>query len=160
MVLSCLCRETRNPESTMKITCPRSASSRTFPRAGFTLIELLVVIAIIAILVGIIMRLAGFASRKSAVSKAIGDIEQLSYVMTEYGIQKGAFWSNSGPLTANQIGGVYLTNELAKVARDLKFIDPWGKSYVYTNSGGAFSFSSEGLSTNSYDDINSVKEGY
>lgn len=150
----------RNAQGVMKTKYCVPSSRSPKGRSAFTLIELLVVVAIIAILVGIVMRIAGFASRKSAVSKAIGDIEQLSNAMTEYGIQKGSFWTKSGPITNNAISGVYLTSELAKLARDLKFIDPWGNSYIYTNSGLAFSFSSGGPTASSYDDINSVTEGY
>ena len=60
-------------------------------RGGFTLIELLVVIIIIVILSGMLFKIAGMVSQKSAIAKAISDMENIQNALNEYYSEYGMF---------------------------------------------------------------------
>ena len=97
-------------------------------QAGFTLVELLTVIAIIALLAALILGLAGNAQKSAARNKAEAEIEQLSAFVTDYQMKYGqvppTFAALSNALTESKHA---LTN----------LLDPWGMSYVYSNSSKA-----------------------
>jgi len=131
---------------------------RTAARSAFTLVEVLVVIAIIGILAGIVMGIAGASSRKSDSSRCAAELEQLKNAMEEYRLESGSYFTGNGDVTA--ISG--LSNALVRYSTDLRFRDPWGRGYMYTNSGFAFTFWSKGLDgvDGNTDDINSSRGGY
>jgi prepilin-type N-terminal cleavage/methylation domain-containing protein len=64
---------------------PRSQS------AGFTLIELMTVLAIIVILTCMVLGIAGYAQRKSALARAQGEISMLSTAAEAYKSDVGAY---------------------------------------------------------------------
>ncbi len=97
--------------------------------AGFTLIELLVVVVVMAILMGLVVGIAGVANRKSAEAQARADLQSIASALEEYRLLNGIY----PPLTP---GISALTNDL-RIAAELRekvvVNDPWGRPYVYTN---------------------------
>lgn len=87
-------------------------------RAGFTLIELLTVITIIAIIMGMVIGAGQFAKRKSLVSRAQTELEQIATALNEYQARNGVF-PNS------------VTNVTKYLAENMDFVDPWKNPYVY-----------------------------
>lgn len=114
----------------MTKSCLKSGSTRLSSRAGFTLIELLVVVAIIAILVGIVIGIAGYASKKSATAKALSDLERIKTALEEYRIAKGGYINAT--ITTTDATYTTFTNTLAQYVANLTHIDPWGRPYQYT----------------------------
>ncbi len=103
--------------------------NRTTRRAGgFTLIELLAVIAIIGALAGIVLGVAGYATRKADRSKAVADMERLRVALEEYRMANGSYLAYSGGLT-----GTTRQAALSQYVGDLNFDDPWGQPYIYRN---------------------------
>ena len=97
-------------------------------RSGFTLVELLTVIAIIALLAALILGLAGNAQKSAARNKAEAEIEQLSVFITDYQMKYGQVPPSS----------LALSNALVEANHSLtNLLDPWGMSYVYSNSSKA-----------------------
>ena len=78
-------------------------------RGGFTLIELLVVIIIIVILSGMLFKIAGMVSQKSAIAKAIADMENIQNALNEYYSEYGMF----PPTSANRYVFENSTNQTA-----------------------------------------------
>ena len=109
-------------------------------KGGFTLVELMTVIAIIALLSALILGLAGNAQKTSARKKAAAEVEQLSGFVTEYQTQYG------------KVPTLKALKEALKDAdhplKDME--DPWGDSYVYTNTSKAtfYLYSWGGAKTN------------
>ena len=64
-------------------------------RAGFTLVELLTVIAVIAIIAGIIFAVAAIAAKKAAITAAQADLERLVYLLQDYKLRDGRYYSSS-----------------------------------------------------------------
>lgn len=60
-------------------------------RAGFTIVELLAVIMIMAILGGIILGIAGYASRRAAEANAQATLQQLRNALEDYRLQYGQY---------------------------------------------------------------------
>lgn len=126
----------------MKTTCSAYSSRSPNHRSAFTLIELLVVVAIIAILVGMVVGIAGYASRKAAVGKAVSELERIKSALEEYRINNGRYFNFDGAVTNN----IFITNVLSTVypnVKDQKTLkqlagfdgtDPWARSYRYSNS--------------------------
>jgi type II secretion system protein G len=85
------------------------------------------VIAIIGILAGLIIGIAGYASRKADRSKAIAEIERLKGSLEEYRIDKGAY-IDQGSAT-QMTAAIYAV--LLDYDSDLVFTDPWGNPYLY-----------------------------
>ena len=112
-------------------------------RAGFTLVEILTVIAIIALLSALIMGLAGLAQKKAARSKAEAEITQLESFISDYQAKYGQV-----PGSTN-----LLKSALASAQHSLSnMVDPWGETYVYTNTSKAtFYLYSKGGGTNAND---------
>lgn len=139
----------------------RSAAHSTFSRrAGFTLIELLVVVAIIAIMVGIVIGISGYASRKSAFSRAITDLETIKTAIEEYRIERGGYPSFSGPID----GGTFSNDVGPFAGSGIHVVDPWGRGYIYQPQGPvpvrSYRLYSEGPSTSSVDDVDSASGSY
>ncbi len=104
-------------------------------KAGFTLIELLVVIGIIGALVGIVIGVSGFANRRAAVSRAMSDIERIKTALEEYRIERGRYYGPAiGSVTGLVVGGERFSVAMSNYVKELRLIDPWGRSYQYSNT--------------------------
>ena len=97
-------------------------------QAGFTLVELLTVIAIIALLAALILGLAGNAQKSAARNKAEAEIEQLSVFITDYQMKYGQVPPSFATLSNALVESKHALTNL---------LDPWGMSYVYSNSSKA-----------------------
>ncbi len=105
--------------------------------AGFTLMELLVVVGIIGVLVGIVIGISGFANRKAAMSRALSDIERIKTALEDYRIEQGRYFgpvSGAQPVTGLVVGGVRFSVAMSNHLKELRLIDPWGRSYMYSNT--------------------------
>lgn len=135
------------------------ASQTTRFSSGFTLMELLVVVAIIGILVGIVLGVSGYASRKSATTKARAELERVKTALEEYRIEYGRYFGPAnGDTTALVVGGESFTNAMLKYIKNLQFTDPWGRAYQYSNSvNHAYKLWSLGM--NAADNIDDIESG-
>lgn len=116
-------------------------------RAGFTLVELLTVIAVIAIIAGIIFGVAAIAAKKAAITAAQADLERLVYLLQDYKLRDGRYYSSS----LTRFVKIRSVNDPAmnpsslrsriresgkqgheiKVLADSELVDPWGNQYEY-----------------------------
>jgi general secretion pathway protein G len=88
------------------------------PDAGFTLVETLLVVALIGTLAAIALPNYFRALEKARVTRAIGDIKNISLTITLYQMQTGSY-----PDSLSTVGfGQQL--------------DPWGKPYEYLKLAG------------------------
>ncbi|MBU0677536.1 MAG: type II secretion system protein GspG [Verrucomicrobia bacterium] len=123
-------------------------------RGAFTLVELLIVMTIMTILIGLVVGLSSFASRKAAVSRAAAEIQRLSQAIDEYAIANNTFpkWPSAFPWTydmATEVEFEALTNYDSKVV----FEDPWGRSYkIDIESRHNFRVWSDGMDASTDDD--------
>lgn len=85
---------------------------------GFSLIELLVATAVIAILVGVVIGVAGVANRKSAESDARVGLQNVAVALEEYKVRYGRYPRTLDNLTGEDGEPVITT-------------DPWGRSFMY-----------------------------
>lgn len=128
---------------------------KRFP--GFTLIELIVTMAIIGILISIVFGVTRIANVKSAESKAQSQLQVIANALEEYRLKYGEYPE------PDEFSDIYeLFPEL-----DLAQTDPWDRSFIYEpermnpNSPYlTYTLRSEGLTTNSHDDIFSSREGF
>ena len=97
-------------------------------RRGFTLIEIMMVIVIISILTGLILGIAGHASRAGDRKKALGDMEKIKAALEEYRLINNSYYNascdTSDPTFQAKLNNVYK-------AADIRYIDPWGRPFVY-----------------------------
>ena len=61
------------------------------PTSAFTLLEMLVVLAIIVILAGMVLSVGGYAQKKSALSRAAGELAMLSSACENYKSDNGNY---------------------------------------------------------------------
>ena len=64
---------------------------RKSPSAAFTLIEMMTVIAVIVILTGMVLSIAGYATRKGALARAEGEIQMLISACESYKSENGNY---------------------------------------------------------------------
>lgn len=118
-----------------------------FP-GGFTLVELLVVMAIIAILVGLVLNVAGFVRYKGATARAQAEIAGVSTALESYKADYGDYpqWTNTntGVTGDNAVlvtnlspatGKVYFEFTKSQTNSSKYFQDPFGNSYGYQYPG-------------------------
>ncbi len=137
-------------------------------RSGFTLMELLTTVAIMAVLVGLVLGVAGYAGRKAAHSRAVSEIEKLKTAMEEYKVVRGALPGNVGETKEMSDENFWndFTNAVAPTSiriEDLQNRDPWGSSYRYERQGKhqyrLWSLGTD-MENDTGDDIDSSKGGY
>jgi prepilin-type N-terminal cleavage/methylation domain-containing protein len=109
-------------------------------RAGFTLIELLTVITIIAIIMGMVIGAGQFAKRKSLVSRAQTELEQIATALNEYQARNGIF-------------PTAVTNVSKYLAENMDFVDPWKNEYLYSVGPQNMSYSLHSRGPNPADDF-------
>jgi type II secretion system protein G len=160
----------RRPETPGRVERPAAPLAGS-SRASFTLVEMLAVMAIIAILAGIIVAGSNYAQRQSDMKRARAGLERIKYALEDYRAAMGRYPTNSvsGGVT-NFVNGS-MTNDawaaLTNYHRSLKhpddLIDPWGRSYIYTNrSRFTYLLMSRGPDatlTNTWDDITNEQVG-
>ena len=113
-------------------------------KSAFTLVEIMVVVAIIAILVGMVLGTAGYATRKSDHSKAVADMERIKNGLEDYRVQYGNY-----PMNTDENNATALSSNLWKKPQDdsikpmlvmkgwndsaieYDVLDPWGNPYHY-----------------------------
>ncbi|GEM_PF-381872 len=114
-------------------------------REGFTLVELLVVMAIIAILMGLVIGIAGAVQSGGAEAKAKAQIADLMLEVEKYQGDKGGYPPSrgvSGTPTFSEafftwyedekyVGTQFQTTEVAESSNQRYPVDPWGNPYVY-----------------------------
>lgn len=64
---------------------------RKSPAAAFTLIEMMTVIAVIVILTGLVLSIAGYATRNGALARAAGEIEMIKSACESYKADNGSY---------------------------------------------------------------------
>jgi general secretion pathway protein G len=89
------------------------------PCAGFTLLELLLVVALIGTLAAMGLPSYFHALEKARVTRAIGDIKNISTTISIRALQTGTY-----------------PNSLSEVGSD-QLLDPWGRPYEYLNLSDA-----------------------
>lgn len=104
---------------TLGIERPVGSRASASPCAGFTLLELLLVVALIGTLAAISLPSYFHALEKARVTRAIGDIKNISLTITVRLLQTGIY-----PASLSEVGSDQL-------------LDPWGRRYRYQNLSGA-----------------------
>jgi prepilin-type N-terminal cleavage/methylation domain-containing protein len=115
-------------------------------RSALTLVELLTVIAIIAILMGLILGVAGYATRKADRSRAIADMEKIKNALEEYRLAYGSYPTNTEADNSSNWVSALWYQPLHETPKRRPFLvmrrwtneseiysalDPWGNSYRY-----------------------------
>jgi general secretion pathway protein G len=98
---------------------PIGSRAPAFRCAGFTLLELLLVVALIGTLAAISLPVYIHALEKARVTRAIGDIKNISITINIRLLQAGTY-----------------PDSLADVGSD-QLLDPWGHPYEYLNLSDA-----------------------
>jgi type II secretion system protein G len=107
--------------------------------SAFTLVELMTVIAIIAVLAGLILGVAGYATRKADYSRAMGDMEKIKNALEEYRLAYGSYPTNTvANNSSNWVSALWRQDRPFLVlkgwsdpARIYPAVDPWGNDYRY-----------------------------
>lgn len=132
-------------------------------RSSFTLVEMLTVMAIIAIIAGIIVAGSSYAQRQADIRHARAGMEKLKFAIEEYRAAMGRVPDSTynGNMTNNATWGVLASNALRRVVYPTDFIDPWGRSFLYTNrTRFSYLLMSRGPDANAnYDDITNEQVG-
>ena len=97
-------------------------------RAGFTLIELMVVIVMMGLLAGIILGIAGFATRQSDEAATEAMVQRLRGALQEYQIAYGTYPVND---ISSYGGWMNIAPDLTNRVADLEFEDSWGRPFQY-----------------------------
>ena len=87
----------------------RSRSAKLHPR-GFTLVELMAVIVIIGLLAGLVIMVAGYINKKSAISRATAEMAALSLAIDNYKFDVGVYPASSTARVSGVYGSLYITN--------------------------------------------------
>lgn len=129
-------------------------------REGLTLVELLAVTAVMAILAGIVVGMANFASRRALESQVQAELQTLRTLLDGYRLDHGQYPQISNNPDNNNLGrvlgegierrtdweegrgsfeGFGLMRDTNALWRDyvdnVTFIDPWGRPYQYHAQG-------------------------
>ena len=127
---------------------PAPSRSLITRRSAFTLVELLTVIAIIGMLAALVLGFAGYANRKAARGKAIGELEKIKNGLEEYRAEYGDYpvytYTNAGcstglagflwvqPQADQRINRPFLALEgWSDSNMAYSVLDPWGNDYLY-----------------------------
>ena len=95
-------------------------------RAGFTLVEILAVVVIILILAGLILSMAGKATRDADIASTRGILSRIATAVDHYKAENGTYPPQ--PLVATALDFEYKPSEVSGTV----FIDAWGNGIQYT----------------------------
>jgi prepilin-type N-terminal cleavage/methylation domain-containing protein len=139
----------------MKPTISSGGLSAFRAQRGFTLVEMLVVIAIIGLLAGMIVPLAGLATKKRNLARARAEVDSLALAIDTYKAKKGFYPpDNPGHPTTNQLfyelWGMVLQTTPVNAANPV-FIDTFSANetiasnllYQFFGSGGIVNASTD-----------------
>lgn len=130
-----------NDMKTITPWCPWGRTGQR--RHGFTLVELLAVTMVMAILAGIVIGIARYASRKADESKAQATILKIENALENFRAERGFYpplnnWNNNSRLIEvlfqeprDSGRRVYLNLTGSELADDGQLLDPWGRPYRY-----------------------------
>ncbi len=148
----------------------------------FTLIEVLSAMAIIAILMGLIIGGAGFASRRAAETKTLARLKEMEMALDAFREDRGYYPATSGviQLVSNPPGTDFDSGNFRHSQTNQpyvagyiggEFLDAWGNAFFYRNDGSSNQNNAEmydlwsggrdkdhGINTDSTDFNNSVTQ--
>lgn len=135
--LSCVPPESTNPPILESSNQPGAA-------CGFTLIEILTVVAIMAVLMGLVLGIAGFVSKKGDVSRARAELALIKNALEEYRIEYGRYPTNTVAANSSYLVANLWVKPQAQGKKPLlvikgwqdpntayRVLDPWGNDYRY-----------------------------
>ena len=103
--------------------------------AGFTLVEIMAVVLIILILAGLILSMAGNATREADIANTEALLTRIGGALETYKAESGAYPSQ--PLVATSLDFDYKPNEV----KGTNFLDAWGNTIQYSfNSASNFTY--------------------
>ena len=109
--------------------------------AGFTLVEIMAVVLIILILAGLILSMAGNATREADIANTRALLARIGGALETYRGESGTYPAQ--PLVATSLDIEYKPNEV----KGTNFLDAWGNTIQYTfnsNSNITYRLSSMG----------------
>jgi len=110
----------------------RAEIAKANGKYGFTMVELLTVIMVMAILAGIILGGAGYASRKADESKAKADLNLLRGALEEHKAERGYYPTGfTGHINTNAPGAITFRAAISNYYPEAVWTDPWGTGYFY-----------------------------
>ena len=103
-------------------------------QSGFTMVELLAVIMVIGILAGMILGIAGIATKKAAKGKAQALFVQIEMGLAEFHAQNRYYPQGATNLYNNLEAYIEVGKDLKKSSAG-GFTDPWGREVIYKAPG-------------------------
>lgn len=118
------------------------------PPSGFTLIELLAVTTIIGIIAAMVIGIAGYSQRRSAVARTQAEMAEMMRALEAYKLDYGTYPAGSSGAVNSSTnihkavtsGRGYMTftkNQLSISGTTTNILDPFGNPYYYRSDGNA-----------------------
>ena len=126
--------DTGQPQGTMiRSAFPRYHRLGLGRTGGFTLVELLAVVMIIALMVGLVLGVAGYVQKRSARSQAESEIRTLELAIEQFKIDQG-YYPTSSPVRISASGWAAVTNSALLYQQLVVGSNPTGKTYLQPSS--------------------------